>query len=55
MQFLSQSLSAPAFAIGAPLIGYSASAFIGVGMALVGIGALLWMERSSRRRAEGQT
>jgi len=45
MQFLSQSSSALAFAIGAPLIGYSASAFIGVGMALAGIGALLWMER----------
>jgi len=45
MQFLSQSLSALAFAIGAPLIGYSYSAFIGVGMALAGIGALLWMER----------
>jgi MFS transporter, SET family, sugar efflux transporter len=45
MQFLSQSLSALAFAIGAPLIGYSSSAFIGVGMALAGIGALLWMER----------
>lgn len=45
MQFLSQSLSALAFAVGAPLIGYSASAFIGVGMALAGIGTLLWMER----------
>jgi SET family sugar efflux transporter-like MFS transporter len=45
MQFLSQSLSALAFAIGAPLVGYSHSAFIGVGMALAGIAALLWMER----------
>ena len=45
MQFLSQSLSALAFAVGAPLIGYSASAFIGVAMALAGIGALIWMER----------
>lgn len=45
MQFLSQSLSALAFAIGAPLIGYSYSAFIGVGMALAGVGALVWMER----------
>jgi SET family sugar efflux transporter-like MFS transporter len=45
MQFASQSLSALAFAIGAPLIGYSASAFIGVGMALAGVGLLLWIER----------
>jgi len=50
MQFLSQSLSALAFAIGAPLIGYSASAFIGVGMALAGIAALLWMERSASHK-----
>lgn len=44
MQFLSVSLSALAFAIGAPLIGYSASAFIGVGMAIVGIVMLLRLE-----------
>jgi predicted MFS family arabinose efflux permease len=45
MQFLSGSLSALAFAIGAATLGYSASAFIGVGMAIAGIGALLWLER----------
>lgn len=45
MQFLSQSLSALAFALGASTIGYSASAFIGVAMAATGIGLLLWLER----------
>lgn len=45
MQFLSGSLSALAFALGASTIGYSASAFIGVAMATAGVGLLLWLER----------
>jgi predicted MFS family arabinose efflux permease len=43
--FLSTGMSAAAFAIGGPLLGYSHAAFIGVGMVLVGGGVLLWLER----------
>lgn len=43
--FLSNGMSAAAFAIGAHMLGYSHTAWIGVGMALVGCTLLLWLER----------
>jgi predicted MFS family arabinose efflux permease len=43
--FLSNGMSAGAFALGAALLGYAHTAWVGVGMAVVGCIILMWLER----------
>ena len=47
--FLSNGLSAAGFALGAALLGYSHSAWLGVAMVVIGC---IWLVMLERRRAE---